>query len=109
MAAAVSWRESALVPHAHLVEAVLEYMAAADSQSEAAIPPVVIPCGVDARPEVRALVVKLNEARDLEQRLQGALQQACVLPQQSVQQPPVLLSKPACARAQSIIAGTGEV
>ena len=103
-----SRRKMALVPHAHLVEAVLKHMAAANSQPEAAIPPVVIPCRVDARSEVRALVVELNEAGNLEQRLQRALQQACILPQQRVQQPPVLFSKPACARAESMLADSGE-
>ncbi len=77
------------------MEAVLKDMAPADRQPEATIPPVVIPRGVDACSEVGALVVELYEARNLEQRLQGALQQAGVLPQQSVQQPAMLLSKPA--------------
>ena len=87
------------IPHAHLVEAVLEDMAPADCQPEATIPPVVIPGGVDACSEVGALVVELYEAGNLEQRLKGALQQAGVLPQQSVQQPVMLLSKPASTGA----------
>lgn len=83
------------LPHAHLVEAVLKDMASPDSQTQAAIAPVVIPSGVDACSEVRALVVKLYEAGHLQQRTEGALQQTGVLPQQSVQQTPVLLCKPA--------------
>ncbi len=82
-------------PHAHLVEAILKDMAPTDRQPEATVPPVVIPRGVNACSEVGALVVELYEAGNLEQRLQGALQQAGILPQQSVQQAAMLLSKPA--------------
>lgn len=83
------------LPHAHLVEAVLKDMASPDSQAQAAIAPVVIPSGMDACSEVGALVVKLYEAGHLQQRTEGPLQQTGVLPQQSVQQTPVLLCKPA--------------
>jgi len=83
------------LPHAHLVEAVLKDMTPTDCQPEATVPPVVIPGGVDACSEVGALVVELYEAGNLEQRLEGALQQAGVLPQQSVQQAAMLLGKPA--------------
>ena len=92
------------------MEAVLKDMAPADRQPETTIPPVVIPCGVDACSEVGALVVKLYEAGDLEQGLKGALQQAGVLPQQSVQQPAMLLSKPASTSAvrEDHTANTGD-
>jgi len=76
------------------VEAVLKDVAPTDCQPQATIPPVVIPGGVDACSEVGALVIKLYEAGNLEQGLKGALQQAGILPQQSVQQPAMLLSKP---------------
>ena len=72
------------VPHTQLVEAVLKDMASSNSQPEAAVPPVVISCGVDAVSEVGALVVKLYEAGYLQQRLQGALQEARILAQQGV-------------------------
>ena len=67
------------------MKAVLEDMTSADSYSKATVPPMVIAGGVDAGTEVGALVVKLYKAGHLEERLEGALQQAGVLPQQSVQ------------------------
>lgn len=95
----VSWGKvkacGAGLPHAHLVEAVLKDMASTHSQAQAAIAPVVIPSGVNACPEVGALVVKLYEAGHLEEGTEGPLQQTGVLPQQGVQQSPVLLCKPA--------------
>ena len=90
-----STRGNGWLPHAHLVEAVLEDMAPTDRQPEASTPPVVVPGGMNACSEVGALIVKLYEARNLEQGLKGALQQAGVLPQQGVQQAAMLLSKPA--------------
>ena len=60
----------------------------------------VVPGGVYARSEVGALVVKFYEARHLQKGAEGALQQAGVLPQQGVQQPPMLLCKPAQAKAR---------
>lgn len=81
------------------MEAVLKDVAPTDCKPEAAIPPVVIPRGVDACSEVGPLVVKLYEAGNLEQGLKGALQQAGILPQQSVQQPAMLLGKPASTGA----------
>ena len=83
------------------MEAVLEDMAPTDRQPEASIPPVVVPGGVNACSEVGALIVKLYEARNLEQGLKGALQQAGVLPQQGVQKAAMLLSKPTSTGAVS--------
>ena len=60
----------ASTPHAELVEAVLKNVASAHCQPEAAVPPVVIATGMYAIPEVGALVVKLNQARHLQQGLQ---------------------------------------
>ena len=85
-------------PHAHLVEAVLKDMASPDSQAKAAIAPVVITSGVDACSEVGALIVKLYEAGHLQEWTEGPLQQAGVLPQQGIEQTPVLLCKPAYVR-----------
>lgn len=82
-------------PHAHLVEAVLKDMASPDSQAQAAVAPVVITSGVDACSEVGALIVKLYEAGHLQEWTEGPLQQAGVLPQQGIEQTPVLLCKPA--------------
>ena len=83
------------LPHAHLVEAVLKHMASPDSQAQAAVASVIVPSRVNARPEVGALVVKLYEARHLQQGTEGPLQQAGILPQQGIEQTPVLLCKPA--------------
>ena len=83
------------IPHAHLVEAVFKHMAPSHSNPEAAVASVIIAGSMDASAEVGALVVKLYQTWHLEQGLQGPLQQACIGTQQRVQQPPVLVSKPA--------------
>lgn len=77
------------------MEAVLKDMASPDSQAKAAVAPVVITSGVDARSEVGALVVEFYEPGHLQEGTKGPLQQAGILPQQGIEQTPVLLCKPA--------------
>lgn len=70
-------------------------MTSPDRQAQAAIASVVVPSGVDACPEVRALIVKLYETGHLQQGTEGPLQQAGILPQQGIEQTSMLLCKPA--------------
>lgn len=89
------------------MEAVLKDMASPHSYPEAAVASVIVAGSVDAGAEVRTLVVKLYETRDLEQGQQGPLQQAGIGPQQCIQQSPVFVSKPARAKSHMLLLTSG--